>query len=176
VTKAADTVAERQAVSRLALDSSVLVAWILQQPPVWQAVDDLVLRSGIELLVPAPVVTEVIYVVRARGNTAPPRQIAEALTGVGLRVEHLVNADLVRAAELVEASRTQSRAKTGRRRTTPAPQPSSPQPSSPQPSLSLADAMILAVAERLQVAILTRDRYWSELADGGVLATTVRQL
>ena len=171
MTKAADTVAERQAVSRLALDSSVLVAWILQQPPVWQAVDDLVLRSGIELLVPAPVVTEVIYVVRARGNTAPPRQIAEALTGVGLRVEHLVNADLVRAAELVEASRTQSRAKTERRRTTPA-----PQPSSPQPSLSLADAMILAVAERLQVAILTRDRYWSELADGGVLATTVRQL
>ncbi|HEY8654366.1 MAG TPA: hypothetical protein VIL87_14935 [Dermatophilaceae bacterium] len=34
-------------------------------------------------------------------------------------------------------------------------------------TLSLADGLILAIVERLDVPVVTRDRYWSDFADEG---------
>jgi predicted nucleic acid-binding protein len=38
---------------------------------------------------------------------------------------------------------------------------------------TLADALILAMAERLECAVVTRDKYWRSLADDGLLGITV---
>jgi predicted nucleic acid-binding protein len=43
----------------------------------------------------------------------------------------------------------------------------------PRLTLSLADALILAVTERLQCAVVTRDRYWAWMAEQGLLAIVV---
>ena len=43
-------------------------------------------------------------------------------------------------------------------------------------TLSLGDALILAVVERLGVKVLTADRYWSQMAADGLTSAAVVQL
>lgn len=78
---------------------------------------------------------------------------------MGLRVEHPTDDDLVRAAELIEISDDN-------------PGPKSPR-SNTESTLSLGDALILAVTERLGCMVLTRDGYWKWMVDEGHMKVRV---
>jgi PIN domain nuclease of toxin-antitoxin system len=141
-------------VTTFALDSSAVVTWVLQEPA-WQAVQALLDRPGADPVLPAVALTEVVSVARRKGNSSSGQQILAALTSYGARVEHPTDGDLLRAAELLESSASQS-AQT---------------PVGPPLTLSLGDALILAVVERLGCVVVTRDRYWAMFAaEGGTEA------
>jgi predicted nucleic acid-binding protein len=124
---------------------------LLLQERGWQAIYHALQRPEVEGILPGPALTESIRVSRRKGNASRPRQIAEALAALGLRVEHPTESDLVRAAELIEISEDN---------------PGPPPPHSGQEAtLSLGDALILAVTERLGCMVLTRDRYWKWMVD-----------
>lgn len=101
---------------------------------------------------------EVISVARRKGNVASGPEIAEALEARGVGFEPLTTADLVEAADLWEMSRAH-----------PGPKGRNGQPS----LLSTADALILAVAQRMARPVITRDAYWNDLHEQGLLATKV---
>lgn len=103
-------------------------------------------------ILPGLVLTESIAVTRRRGNRSTAGQIHEALSALGLRVEHPTDADLVRAAELSEVS-------------TAHPGPAS-SPGPREAMLSLGDSLILAVTERLGCLVLTRDAYGKWMVGG----------
>lgn len=129
-----------------------MVAWILQEAGRWRAVDALLHAPGSQPILPGPALTECIVVARRAGNISSPEQIATTLSAVGVQLEPPQEVDMVRAAHLIEVSQ----ANPGRH------------PASGDPlTLSLGDAMILAVVERLGVKVLTADRYWSQLAANG---------
>lgn len=139
---------------QLCLDSSVVCTVLLQELG-WQAIMNALARPEVEGILPGPALTEAIWVVRRKGNQSAPAQIAEALAALGLRVEHPTGDDLVRAAELIEISDNN---------------PGPPPPHSDRDStLSLGDALILGVTERLGCMVLTRDGYWKWLVDEGHL-------
>lgn len=77
---------------------------VLLQERGWQAILGALQRAEIEGILPGPARTEAIWVARRKGNQSAPVQISEALTALGLRVEHPTEDDLVRAAELIEIS------------------------------------------------------------------------
>ena len=136
-----------------ALDSSAVVAWVLQEVTRWRTIDALLSSEMADPVLPAPGLTEVIETARRRGNTSSGAFIASALSAKGVRTEPLSDEDLVRAAELVEVSTTHSgpaHPSTGRAAT-----------------LSLGDALILAVVERLDVPVVTLDAYWATFATAG---------
>jgi len=117
-------------------------------------------RPEVEGILPGPALTESISVARRKGNHSSAAQISQALAADGLRVEHPTDDDLVRAAELIEISHNN---------------PGPPPPHSDQDAtLSLGDALILAVTERLGCMVLTRDGYWKWLASGGHLKVQVK--
>lgn len=151
------TAAPRPALPRaklLCLDSSVVCSLLLQERG-WQAILHTLQRPDVEGILPGPALTECIAVVRRRGNQSSPTQISEALIAIGLRVEHPTDTDLVRAAELIEISDDN---------------PGPPPPHSDRDAtLSLGDALILAVTERLECMVLTRDSYWKWMVDEGHL-------
>lgn len=135
-----------------ALDSSTVLTWVLQEHR-WQSVETMLHATGAEPLLPGPVLAEVINRARAKGNASDAAQIAAALKGQGMVVIHPEDADLIRCAELLELSAAHpgpAAAAAGARST-----------------LSLADGLILAIVERLDVPVVTRDRYWSDFADEG---------
>lgn len=135
-----------------ALDSSTVLTWVLQEHR-WQSVEKMLHATGAEPLLPGPVLAEVINRARAKGNGSDAAQIAAALKGQGMLVIHPEDADLIRCAELLELSAAHpgpAAAAAGARST-----------------LSLADGLILAIVERLDVPVVTRDRYWSDFADEG---------
>ncbi len=138
-----------------------MVAWILQEAGRWQAVDALLNAPGARPLLPGPALTECIVVARRAGNTSSPEQIATTLSAMGVRVEPPQEVDLIRAAQLLEASQAH-----------PGRHPISGDPL----TLSLGDALILAVVERLGVKVLTADRYWSQVAGAGLTSAVVVQL
>jgi PIN domain nuclease of toxin-antitoxin system len=140
--------------TRVALDSSVLVAWIRQEHG-WQAVDELLRRSDVHVIAPGPVLTEVIVRARRQGNASSGQEFRDVLGALDVEIAPAVDVDLVRAAELLEASR-------GKR--------------SADAALSLGDALILAICERLGVPVLTRDRVWSQLEASGTTTARVVQL
>lgn len=128
------------------LDSSVVLVWILQERG-WQAVDRLLTRSDVEPVVPGPALTEVVLTARRKGNRSTGEKIRDTLEAFGVRFDAPTTADLLRAAQLLEASA------------------SSPGPAGE--SLSLADGLIISVAERLGCPLISRDTYWSLLAHEG---------
>ncbi|WP_203335263.1 PIN domain-containing protein [Nocardioides limicola] len=142
----------------LCLDSSVVVNLILQKPG-WRAVHSVLQKPSVSGILPGPVLTEMINVSRREGNRSTGSQLHELLGAMGLRVEHPTEDDLVRAAELLEISRD------------------NPGPPSPitqeEGTLSLADSLILAIAERLGCMVLTRDRYWKWMVDQDLLEVRV---
>lgn len=109
------------------------------------------MAPGAEPVLPAPGLTEVIETVRRRGNTSSPQQIASAISVRGVRIELPIDVDLIRAAELIERSKKHL----GPSKAT----------NTPPSTLSLADALILAIVERLQVKVVTYDGYWSIFAE-----------
>lgn len=141
------------------LDASAVLAWVLQEPR-WTVVDQILETRDVRPVLPAPAVTEVIYKARARGNTTPAADFISVLTGIGIEIEELTDGDLSRAAELHELSHAHPgpvHSVTGTRST-----------------LSLADSLILAVAERLRSPAVSRDRYWHWLEDKGLIRVPVR--
>jgi predicted nucleic acid-binding protein len=140
------------------LDASVLVALLVQERG-WQAARRLMARPDVRCVAPGAVLTETVYVARRRGNQAGGGEIWEALSALGLTVETPSAADLLRAAELVESSAAN-------------PGPAAPQLDTPA-TLSLGDALALAVSERLGHAVVTRDTYWKWLADQGLTSARV---
>jgi PIN domain nuclease of toxin-antitoxin system len=148
-------------VSTFALDSSAMLAWVLQETPRWRAVDRLITTAGADPVLPGPALTEVICAARRHGNVSSPQQIATTLKAMGVRVEDLTEVDLIRAAELLETSRAH-----------PAVHPVKATPV----ILSLGDALILSVVERLGVHVVTKDRYWQEFMAAGHTSARVLQL
>jgi PIN domain nuclease of toxin-antitoxin system len=141
-------------VTAFALDSSTVLTWVLQEQR-WRSVDAMLQATGAEPLLPGPVLAEVINRARGKGNASAPAQIAAALKGQGMVVVHPEDADLIRCAELLERSVAH-------------PGPAASAVGSRSRSiLSLADGLILAIVERLGVPVVTRDRYWSDLAEQG---------
>ena len=132
----------------LALDSSAVVAWVIQEAARWRIVDDVIRHPQAEVILPGPVITETINVARRRGNTSSPQLLLETFKAVGMRSEAPTETDLVRAAELLALSE----------------------------SLSLGDALILSVTERLDIPIVTLDRYWLELQRDGHTTAQVHVL
>lgn len=147
--------------TRFALDSSAVVAWILQEAGRWQGVHALLTAPGAEPILPGPALTECIVVARRAGNVSTGEQIATTLSAMGVAVEPAREADMIRAAELLEVSQAH-----------PGRHPSTGDPL----TLSLADALILAVTERLGLKVLTGDRYWSQLATDAHTSAVVVQL
>ena len=145
-------------VKQLCLDSSVVCTVLLQERG-WQAILNALTRPDVEGILPGPVLTEAIAVARRKGNQSGGDQLAEALAAMGLRVEHPTDEDLVRAADLIEISDNN-----------PGPPP---QHSDREATLSLGDALILAVTERLGCMVLTRDSYWKWMVDEGHLQVRV---
>ena len=145
---------------RFALDSSAVVAWILQEDRRWQGVNALLKAPGARPILPGPALTESIFVARRAGNISSPEQIATTLSAMGMVVEPAGEADMVRAARLLEVSA----ANPGLHPTT-----------GEALTLSLGDALILAVTERLGIKVLTGDRYWSQLAEQGHTSARVVQ-
>jgi len=136
-----------------------VVCTVVLQERGWQAILNALTRPDVEGILLGPVLTEAIAVVRRKGNRSDPSQLAEALLAMGLRVEHPTDDDLVRAAELIEISDNN-----------PGPPP---QHSDREARLSLGDALILAVTERLGCMVLTRDNYWKWMVDQGHLKVQV---
>jgi PIN domain nuclease of toxin-antitoxin system len=115
-------------------------------------VDALLRVPGADPVLPGPALTEVIATAHRRRNSSTAAELVNALTVVGMRVEHPVDSDLHRAAELIELSL----ANPGSRRVTGEPL-----------TLSLGQALILAVTERLGLQIVTKDQYWTQFAAAG---------
>lgn len=141
----------------LCLDSSVVLTLILQERG-WQAIFRILSRPDIDVVLPGPGLTESIDVARRKGNQSSGSQLHATLTALA-RLEHLTDADLLRAAELLEISERN---------------PGPPTAHSVGGStLSLGDAFILAISERLGFPVLTRDDYWRWMVDQGLLQVKV---
>jgi predicted nucleic acid-binding protein len=145
-----------------ALDTSALVAWVLQENQRWRAIDALLRSPHADPVLPAPGLTELIATVRRRGNSSSPQEITLALDAMNVRTELMTIADLIRSAELHELSRLN---------------PGAVSPRSQLPAtLSTVDTLILAVSERLGVPVVTLDRYWSDFANSGHTTVKVVQI
>jgi len=139
--------------STFALDTSALVAWVLQENGRWRAIDALLSAQTADPVLPAPGLTELITTVRRRGNTSPASLIVASLVAKGVRFEMLLEPDLVRAAELSELSEAH---------------PGPVHPGMRRPvTLSLGDSLILAIVERLGLQVVTLDKYWDAFAAAG---------
>jgi PIN domain nuclease of toxin-antitoxin system len=145
-------------VKMLALDTSAVLRWVLQEQR-WQVIERLVNSDLVDLVLPGPVLTEVIYSAQAKGNVSTPEQLQLALTVAGMRVEPPTVGDLLTAGELLNTSRANVEHRNGT-----------------YCSLSLGDSLVLAVTSRLGCPIVTRDRHWSWLADKGLLPVSVHQM
>lgn len=118
------------------LDASAVLAWVLGERG-QETVDRLLPVS----VVPASAMVEVLHRARARGYRQEPSGLHADLLALGVRVEPLLDQDTLRAAELIATSRAD------------------PGPG----SLSLADALCIATAERLGLPLTGGDRYWSDM-------------
>lgn len=136
----------------VALDASTILAWAKKERG-WQAIDNL-LRTPpgqARLALPGTALTEIIAVLRNRptGGQLSHQAIATNILGQGIDLETMTEEDHVRAAELLEISRAN--------------------PGAGGESLSLSDASIIAVSERLGANVLTGDTYWNEISEAGHL-------
>jgi PIN domain nuclease of toxin-antitoxin system len=142
----------------LSLDTSAELRWVLQEQR-WQVIDRLIDSDLVDLVLPGPVLTEVIHMAQVRGNVSTAEQLTLALAAAGLRIEPPTAQDLQAAGELLVQSRGNVQRSNGKSHT-----------------LSLGDSLVLAVASRLGYPIMTGDRHWSWLADRGVLKIDVHQI
>lgn len=142
----------------MALDSSAVLRWVLQEQR-WQVVERLVKSDLVELVLPGPVLTEVIDRAHAKGNVSTPDQLQLALSAAGMKVEPPTVADLQVAGELLITSRANIEQRDGKSH-----------------NLSLGASLVLAVAGRLGCPVVTSDRHWSWLAERDLLPVQVHQI
>ena len=121
---------------RVVLDASALLAWVLNERGT-QTVDRL-LAVGVA---PASVMVEVLYRAAEKGHRLPPDQLYASLLEMGVEVEAITAADVVRAAEVIAASRL----------------------GPDRGSLSLGHGLCIAVAERLHLTVTGGDQYWANV-------------
>jgi ribonuclease VapC len=121
---------------RIVLDASALLAWVLNERGAKTV--DRMLAVGVA---PASVVVETLYRAVEKGHRLPPEQLREALLEMGLVIDPVTGEDVVRAADLIAASRQ----------------------APGEGSLSLGDGLCIAVAERLQLPITGGDQHWETL-------------
>ena len=136
----------------VALDASTILAWAKKERG-WRAIDRLlrVPPGQARLALPGTALTEVITTLRRRA-TSPQlshQAIATHVLGQGIDLELMTEQDHVRAAELREISFAS--------------------PGANGETLSLSDASIIAVSERLGANVLTGDTYWTRLSEAGHL-------
>jgi hypothetical protein len=143
---------------KVGLDSSVVLRWVLQEQR-WQVVERLIHSIQVDLILPGPVVSEVISLANVEGNVSTSDQIRLSLTAAGMLVEPPTTDDLQVAGEMLIMSRAHVEMKNGIERT-----------------LSLRDSLILAGVARLDCPVVTSDRYRTWLADQGLLPVQVNQL
>jgi len=62
-------------VTTFALDTSALVAWVLQENSRWKAIDAALNAPGADPVLPAPGLTELITMVHRRGDLSPAQLI-----------------------------------------------------------------------------------------------------
>lgn len=134
------------------LDSSAVVTVLLQERG-WQAIQRVLSNPGVDAILAGPALTEVITVARRKGNRSSGDEIWAALAALGVRVEHATDDDLLRAAELIELSESN--------------------PGPDDATLSLGDALILSIGERLGCTVITRDTYWKWMVEQGLIALNV---
>lgn len=133
-------------------DSSAVVTMLLQERG-WQAIQRVLSNPGVDAILAGPALTEIVTVARRKGNQSSGEDIWQALAALGVRVEHPTDDDLLRAAELIELSEAN--------------------PGDDDATLSLGDALILSIGERLGCTIVTRDTYWKWMVNQGLLALNV---
>lgn len=121
------------------LDASAVLAWVLNEKA-----GDTVAKLLPVAVVPAPTMTEVLYRARERGYGNTAAVLLADLLSTGLEVEPFLEADTVRAADLIAASRAAAKTRE-------------------DPSLSLGDGLCCAVAERLGLKLAGGDNHWSTL-------------
>jgi len=139
-------------VTEAIFDSSAVVTMLLQERG-WQAIERVLSNPAVDAVLAGPALTEVVTVARRKGNQSTGREMWDALAALGVRVEHPTDDDLLRAAELMELSEAN--------------------PGEDNATLSLGDALILAIGERLSCTIITRDVYWKWMVEQGLLALKV---
>jgi predicted nucleic acid-binding protein len=142
----------------VALDSSAMLSLVLQEPSHWQVIDRLISNPAITLVLPGPVLAEVIYTARRKGKRTAANLLAQTLFANGIRVVHPIDEYLIRAAELHEIASAPGGTASGRAESAV---------SGRRPCLSPADAQILAIVERLAIPIVTRDNFWYEFVAAG---------
>ncbi|KIQ62773.1 hypothetical protein TR51_27930 [Kitasatospora griseola] len=145
------------------LDAGAVLAWMADETGAEQV--EKVLDGS---LLPTVCLTEILRRAQAYGHPSSPRRMAEDLVGTGLAlIEDITNADAVRAAELRHFSYTaRSRWTDEDLRHTRTARPG---------TLSTADSLCIAVAERHGLPVLTTDRAWSvieRLIGGFTVKTT----
>lgn len=121
------------------LDASAVLAFVLKERA-WETVGR-VLPHGV---IPAPNLAEVLYRAPERGYRDPPDALYQTLLSTGLIVEPVTEADGVRAAALITASKKARTTQDSR-------------------SLSLGDGLCCAVAERLGLKLAGGDNHWMTL-------------
>lgn len=145
------------------LDAGAVLAWMADETGADQV--EHVLEGS---LLPTVCLTEILRRAQAYGHPSPPGRIADDLVGAGvILIEELRQADAVRAAELRHFSYTARPRWTAEdlRRTR----------TSKPGTLSTADSLCIAVAERHGLPVLTTDRAWSvvERLIGGFRVETI---
>lgn len=122
---------------KVTLDASAVLAFLLRERG-YQTVDKLLSVA----VVPASAMVETLYRAAEKGYRQDPAAVHDDLLALGVTVEPVTDADTVRAAELIVASKQD-----------PAPG-----------SLSLGDGLCIAVAERLGLPLTGGDQYWSQVS------------
>lgn len=119
------------------LDASAVLAWVLRDKG-----DDVVEQILALGAIPAPNLTEVLYKAAEKGYAHGTEQLHGLLLRTGLEVVSLEPGDALVAADLIVASRANTK--------TPG-------------SLSLGDGLCIAVAIRLNLMLVGGDQEWETL-------------
>lgn len=126
---------------RYLLDSSAVLAWLFQEPA-GALVEPVLERSCMTIVGLA----EVLRRAEIRGYLRGSDELAADLGALVDFVDIVAEVDGERCEELVRASYTRRE----ERKT---------------PALSLADGICVAVAERLELPVMTSDRAWKDIED-----------
>lgn len=131
----------------IVLDASALIA-LLRREKGWQAVEKII-ESGNAVTSPTGL-AETFDICRNRKTGMSHTEIWEALSLIGLRVEPIIEQDAAEMAFLLEQADSVSKTKKN------------------SGSLSLGDAVCLALGRRLGAVIVASDNFWEILDIPGV--------
>lgn len=124
---------------KVVIDASAVLAWVFNERNA-DVIDQLLPLA----VIPSANLVEVLYRAVERGHSMSAQELKVSLLDMGLRVEPVVDEDIVRAAELIAGSRTRRGRGHGS-------------------GLSLGDGLCIAVAERRQLMISGGDQLWEQL-------------